>query len=90
MIELSPTQRLEWMMQQPHLASAHSTIERLLAGYEEFLRRTDKPEDQLVRLFMDKHESEALLKVGFDLGDTVLEALDAIGTGNRFRRFLIV
>jgi len=90
MVDLTPTQRLEWLLKQQHLKKAHSIIERLIGRYDEFLRRTDEPEDQLVERFMHKEESASFVKVGFELGDAVLEALDAIGEGNRFRRFLIV
>jgi hypothetical protein len=90
MVDLTPTQRLEWLLKQQHLNKAHSIIERLIGRYDEFLRRTDEPEDQLVERFMHKEESASFVKVGFELGDAVLEALDAIGEGNRFRRFLIV
>jgi predicted nucleotidyltransferase len=90
MTEFTPTQRLEWLMKQPRLTKAHATVDRLLARYEEFLCRTNEPEVQLVNRFMDKQQSDALFKVGFELGDAVLEALDAIGEGNLFRRLLIV
>jgi hypothetical protein len=90
MIDLTPTQRLEWLLKQQHLKKAHSIIERLIGRYDEFLLRTDEPEDQLVERFIHKEESANFVKVGFELGDAVLEALDAIGEGNRFRRFLIV
>lgn len=90
MIDLTPTQRLDWLLKQPYLTKAHATIERLIGCYEDFLRRTNEPEDKLVTLFMVKEQSDALVKVGFELGDKVLEAFDAIGEGNRFRRFLIV
>jgi predicted nucleotidyltransferase len=90
MIDLTPTERLEWLLKQQHLKKAHAIIERLIGRYDEFLRSTDEPEDQLVERFMHKEESATFVKVGFELGDAVLEALDAIGEGNRFRRFLIV
>jgi predicted nucleotidyltransferase len=90
MIDLTPMQRLDWLMKQAHLAHAHATIQRLIDRYEEFLRHTDEPEDQLVNRLMDKEQAGAFFKTASELGDAVLEALDAIGKGNRFRRLVIV
>ena len=90
MINLTPTQRLEWLKNQPHLKEAHATMGRLIACYEEFLSRTDEPEEQLVNRFMDKDQYGTFFKTASELGDTILEALDAIGKGNRFRRLVIV
>jgi hypothetical protein len=39
---------------------------------------------------MDKEQAGAFFKTASELGDAVLEALDAIGKGNRFRRLVIV
>src|SRR5882724_2823389 len=90
MINLTPTQRLEWLRSQPHLKPAHPTIERLIARYEEFLGHTDEPEEQLVERFLDKAQYGVFFKTASDMGDAILETLDAIGQGNRFRRVVIV
>jgi len=90
MINLTPTQRLEWLRSQPHLKPAHSTIERLIARYEEFLGHTDEPEEQLVERFLDKAKYGVFFKTASDMGDAILETLDTIGQGNRFRRVVIV
>jgi predicted nucleotidyltransferase len=90
MIDLTPTQRLEWLLKQSYLSKAHDTIQRLIAQYEEFLRRTDEPEKQLVSRFMDKEQYGDFFKTAFELGDAILQVLDLIGEGNRFRRLVIV
>jgi predicted nucleotidyltransferase len=90
MIDLTPTQRLEWLLKQPDLSKAHSTIQKLIAQYEEFLSRTDEPEKQLVSHFMDKKQYEGFSKTAFELGDATVELLDTIGQGNRFRRLVTV
>lgn len=90
MTSLTPTQRLEWLMKQSHLAKAHSPVEKLLNQYDEFLRRTDASEEHLEEIFKDKTQYDVLFKVGNELGAYVLEALNAIGEGNIFHRLLIV
>lgn len=57
MIGLTPTQRLEWLREQPSLADAHETVSRLLDQYERFLETTNAEEGDIVRRFMDKETS---------------------------------
>lgn len=90
MIDLSPTQRLEWLKAQQQMAKAHATIERLIGQYEQFLSLTNEAENKLVSRMMDKGQATTFFKSAPELGDAVLEALDAIGNKNRFRRLLIV
>lgn len=90
MTSLTPTQRLEWLSKQPHLARAHSALNKLMTQYDEFLRRTDAPEEDLEEIFKDKTQYDVLFKVGNELGAYVLEALNAIGEGNIFHRLLVV
>ena len=87
---LTPTQRLEWLLEQSHLAKAHSALSKLMNQYDEFLRRTNAPEEQLEEIFKDKAQYDVLFKVGNELGAYVLQALNAIGEGNIFHRLLIV
>ena len=57
MIGFIPTQRLEWLREQPSLADAHETVSRLLDQYERFLETTNAEEGDIVRRFMDKETS---------------------------------
>jgi hypothetical protein len=36
MISLTPTQRLDWLLEQPELVPAHASVQKLLAQYELF------------------------------------------------------
>jgi predicted nucleotidyltransferase len=91
MIDITPTERLEWLIKQPELTKAHTTVERLLQRYEEFLHRTDESEKVLVnRLLNDEQFNVQFKETAFELGDAVFEALEVIGAGNRFHRFLVV
>src|SRR5579859_7186191 len=54
MISFTPTERLEWLLSQPELGDAHSSVRKLIEGYEAFLSNTDASEEELVLRFMDK------------------------------------
>lgn len=90
MIGLSPTARLEWLLQQNDCSDAHPAIQELIGRYEEFLQRTDEAEEKLVLRFMDKEQSAQMFKTASDLGNSVFDALEAIGKRNRFHRLLVV
>ena len=90
MIDLTPTGRLEWLLEQPNLAHAHPKISELLAQYEHFLATTNAPEKELVRRFMDKATSRHYMNDANKFGDLVFEVLTSIGGGNRFHRLLVV
>jgi hypothetical protein len=90
MIELTPTQRLEWLRDQPSISHSYSILDTLLAQYERFLETTNIAEDELIRSFMDKDVSREYMEASGEFGDLVFEALDAIGKRTRFHRFVVV
>lgn len=90
MISLTPTKRLEWLLEQKHLASAHPIVKKLLVKYEHFLETTNANETELVARFLDTENSRAHMNAAYEFGDLVFEALNYIGGGNRFHRLLVV
>jgi predicted nucleotidyltransferase len=92
MIELTPSQRLEWLISQPELVDAHNEIAELVKCYEDFLRLTDASEKELVERFLDKEQSKKYFDSANRFGDLMFEVLEAIGKKkeNRFYRLLIV
>ena len=90
MIGLTPTERLEWLLEQPDLSRAHATLKQLLEQYERFLTMTNAQEDHLVQTFKNKGRSQALMADAHTFGDLVFETLTSIGNGNRFHRLLVV
>jgi predicted nucleotidyltransferase len=90
MIQLTPTERLEWLLNRSDLTHAHDVIRKLLAQYEQFLETSNASEEQLLGKFMDKGTSRVYLSAAYTFGDLVFEALSRIGGGNRFHRLLVV
>jgi hypothetical protein len=90
MIEMTPTQRLEWLRDQPFLATARTTVVRLLEQYERFLATTSAKEEELIQRFSGKKASAAYMEAAYTFGDSIFEALTSIGAGGRFHRLLVV
>jgi hypothetical protein len=90
MIKRTPTQRLEWLGNQPELADAHTVIAGLLSRYERFLETTNAEEKELIRRFSDKDISREYMAAAYGFGELVFEALERIGRGNPFYRLLVV
>jgi hypothetical protein len=90
MIDLTPTERLEWLLSRADLAHAHAAIGKLLERYERFLETTNAAEPELVAKFKDKKTSQTYMSAAYEFGDLVFEALNSIGNGNRFHRLLVV
>jgi predicted nucleotidyltransferase len=90
MIRISPTERLEWLLRQDDLSSAHGAVESLMNQYDLFLQTTSAPEEELLKGFSDKSISRSRLESASKFGDTLSSALSAIGNQSRFHRLLIV
>ena len=90
MIDLTPTQRLEWLQERNSLTDARDTIKKLLEKYERFLETTNAPESELITRFMDKEQSRSYMESAYQFGDLVYEALTKIGKDTRFHRLLVV
>lgn len=90
MIRLTPTQRLEWLLDRPGLVRARERVSQLLDRYERFLQTTNAGEEDLLGKFMDKGASQKFMADAYEFGDTLFEVLMSIGSGNRFHRLLVV
>lgn len=89
MTQLTPTQRLEWMLEQDSCAPSRAMIQDLLESYESFLESTNEPEDALIDRFLDP-KKRAEFKSANNLGDLVFEIFQSIGKKNRLYRLLVV
>lgn len=90
MTQLSPTERLEWILSEAKFKDAHPAVIRLLAQYDEFLGVTNAPEDSLIATFLDKSKGGPLLADAYNFGDSMFDAIEIVGARNRFHRLLVV
>ena len=90
MIELTPTERLEWLRHQPELEIAHESLSNLLTEYDLFLQTTGVEEDELVRRFLNKNTAAEYMNRAYRFGDLMFKSLNKIGDGNKFHRLLVV
>ena len=90
MTKLTPTERLEWLRDQPDLGGSKSTVENLLSQYNRFLETTNFNEEELVRRFIDKDTGRKYMEAAHEFGDSMFQALTIIGGGGKFHRLLVV
>lgn len=90
MTKLSPAGRLEYLLEQQHVATAHETISELLRQYESFLIATGSPEEEIVERFLNPAAAKEHLRSANILGDLTFKALELIGQRNPFHRMLTV
>ena len=90
MVELTPTQRLDALLQKQRLGEAHATISRILEQYERFLEATNADEKELVGRFLNKETSKTYMTDAYKFGDLVFDAMASIGKAERFHRLLVV
>jgi hypothetical protein len=90
MTMLTPTERLEWLRDQPNLAEAKGTIVNLLNQYGRFLETTRFKEKELIQQFLNKDTSRKYMEAAHEFGDSMFEALTIIGDKSPFHRLLVV
>jgi len=90
MVELTPTMRLEFLLDQKDLAPVHGKLSLLVEKYESFLRTSNQSKKVLVTQFLDKDQAKNLLLEASQFGDLVFQVLADIGKTSRFHRLLVV
>jgi predicted nucleotidyltransferase len=90
MVSLSPTERIEWLSQQPEGVSVAAKTDEILRVYERFLEATAEPEAQLVRRFMDPPDTRGMVDEASTLGEAMYDLLATLGNGSAFYRLLVV
>jgi predicted nucleotidyltransferase len=90
MTKLTPTARLEWILDQSALRKSHSKIKKLIKCYEGFLAGTDAAEEVLVTRILEKKASKDYFQTANELGDLMFQVLDSIGRKNSFYRLIVV
>jgi predicted nucleotidyltransferase len=90
MVSLSPTQRIEWISQQPGAERVASNTEAILRIYERFLQSTSESEPVLMERFMNPDEARRLVDEGNELGASMYQLLAKLGEDSDFHRLLVV
>jgi hypothetical protein len=92
MTKLTPTMRLEQLLSEQKCHEAFGAIRRLLERYNKFLEITNASEENQLKLFATSESSRGHIAEAYEFGDSVAEALNAIGSGaaSRFYRLLVV
>lgn len=90
MVSLSPTERLEWLKNQPKYKDKSDQIDAIIFLYKTFLERTDASKDKLIEIFKDPKKSEGVFQEAKKFGDQVYDLLWSIGKDNKVFRILVV
>jgi predicted nucleotidyltransferase len=90
MTRLTPTERLEWLLQNDRWTGSHSKIKELIGRYEKFLESTDAPEKSLIAKYLTPSDSSDQFGTGTGVGNLVFELLEELGQRDRLHRLLVV
>lgn len=90
MTKLTPTERLEWLLDQEKFKGAGDNVKRLLAQYEQFLEHTSRGDKALTEIFTDPQRSAACMAESYRFGDLMYETLVAVGSGTKLFRLIMV
>ena len=88
MTKLTPTGRLQWLLQESSFGEVHHQILELLEKYGDFLKRMDQPKEKLKELF--ESNSKEWVQKSYDFGDTLFDILSALGKDTKFFRLIAV
>jgi len=90
MVNMRPTERLEFLLKQKEFKAAHAKIRKLMTCYEKFLEKTNVEEKTLIEQFREKDRSKEFFLQVNEFGDLVSEILRLIGGQSRLYRLLMV
>jgi predicted nucleotidyltransferase len=91
MVAMTPTERLEALLSNNMVPTdAVSAITSLLNKYEKFLGNTNRPEAELVEIFLNKTTSTQMMKDANEFGDSVYDVLDGLKESSKFYRMIVV
>ena len=88
MTQLTPTERLQWLLNQEKFSDIHFQISDILDKYGSFLQRMDQPKDQLKEMF--ESNSKDWIQKSYEFGNTLFDILSAIGKDTKFFRLIVV
>ena len=89
-VEKTPTERLECILQRDDLKESHGQVNTLLAAYDDFLKRSSVGTECLMELFSNSDEHKGHMAKATKFGDEMYNSLVAVGDDSRFLRQLTV
>lgn len=90
MCSMTPTGRIEWLLEQSDLATARHSLRSVLAQYEQFLETTNASEAKLIEQFKTPEMNRRCNESSSKLGDLMFGSLQLVGDGNTLYRMLVV
>lgn len=93
MAQRTPLDRLHYVLDVPKNADnavARSALSRIVDLYDEFLVRTNKPDQEQIEMFADSAMAKRLNADSYALGYELARLLIALGNGNSFLLVLLV
>jgi predicted nucleotidyltransferase len=90
MVQMVPTQRLEWMANQLGETPIATKLQLLIDKYEMFLNVTSASESELIELFSNDVDAHRLRDQQSEFGEVTYEVLSSLGESNKFYRRLVI
>lgn len=90
MTTMTPTARLEWLLEQDMLKEAHDQIRALLLRYNRFLQVTSVSEKDLASRVGNKKVWKEMKADAYAFGDAMAAVLEKVGGGSRLYRLVVV
>lgn len=78
MSQLTPVERLNWLLEKDAFAEAHSSVDDLLKRYDQFLARTKEGSEVLFDVFSDQQKGSALMREAYHFGDCMYKILSEL------------
>lgn len=93
MAQRTPLDRFHYVLDDPKNAEnspARQAISDIVDLYDEFLKNTNKPDQEQIEMFADPKIAKRLNSASYALGYELARLLIALGNGNSFLRVLLV
>jgi hypothetical protein len=90
MTKMTPTRRLEWLLEQSEFERAANTVMKLIQQYQHFLSLTNYPEEDLVTRLTSPSTIKEFSAEAHAFGDSMFQTLRVVGEGSHLFRLLVV
>lgn len=90
MTQLTPIDRVSWLLDQSEASAAHKDATSLLQQYDKFLKLTSIGETALEGVFSDTDKSKTYMEESRKFGDDMYATLSKIDESSRYYRIIVV